>query len=174
MWASFAYLQMVPSFLFYKNEVQPIMRSSVYAKDYSADRNVQTQPGELKEEAEFIRDYSEFMQVLPKKVSVKKKTQYEHLLNQCDWLAANEKGKIRAVIDEEKAEAWIEIILSFLEFTCEAEFHLLSDICTAAEYIKIDATEEGTICFMIRLPYFDTCISEKSLDRFFNLSEEKN
>ncbi len=36
---------------------------------------------------------------------------------------------------------------------------LLIDISIAAEYIKIDVTEDGGICLMIRLPYFDTYIS---------------
>lgn len=150
------------------------MRSGVYVKDYSADGKEQKLPEELKEDAELIRGYSEFMRVLPKKVSARKKARYEQLLDQCDRLAASEGGKIRAVIDEEQAEAWIEVTLPFLECTCAAELQLLIDISKAAEYIKIDATEDGAICIMIRLPYFDTYISEKNLDRIFSPSEDKN
>lgn len=150
------------------------MRSGVYVKDYSADGKEQKLPEELKEDAELIRGYSEFMRVLPKKVSARKKARYEQLLDQCDRLAASEGGKIRAVIDEEQAEAWIEVTLPFLECTCAAELQLLIDIGKAAEYTKIDATEDGAICLMIRLPYFDTYISEKNLDRIFNSPESKN
>lgn len=150
-----------------------MMRSGVYVKDYSADRKSKVLPEELKKNAELIRGYSEFMRVLPKKVSAKKKARYEQLLNQCDRLAANEGGKIRAMADEEQAEAWIEVTLPFLECTCAAELQLLIDISKAAEYIKIDATEDGAICIMIRLPYFDTYISEKNLDQIFS-SEDKN
>lgn len=64
--------------------------------------------------------------------------------------------------------------MPFLECTCAAELQLLIDISKAAEYIKIDATEDGAICIMIRLPYFDTYISEKNLDRIFSPSEDKN
>lgn len=150
------------------------MRSGVYVKDYSTDKKPKVMPGELKKDAELIRGYSEFMRVLPKKVSAKKKARYEQLLNQCDRLAANEGGKIRAMADEEQAEAWIEVTLPFLECTCAAELQLLIDISKAAEYIKIDATEDGAICIMIRLPYFDTYTSEKNLDRIFSPSEDKN
>jgi len=150
-----------------------MIRSGVYVKDYSADRKSKVLPEELKKDAELIRGYSEFMRALPKKVSAKKKARYEQLLDQCDRLAANEGGKIRAMADEEQAEAWIEVTLPFLECTCAAELQLLIDISKAAEYIKIDATEGGEICLMIRLPYFDTYISEKNLDRIFS-SEDKN
>lgn len=95
-----------------------MMRSGVYVKDYSADRKPKVLPEEVKKDAELIRGYSEFMRMLPKKVSVKKKAQYEQLLDQCDRLAANEGGKIRAMADEEQAEAWIEVTLPFLECTC--------------------------------------------------------
>lgn len=149
------------------------MRSGIYMKDYSANKKPKILPEELKKDAKWIRGYSEFMRVLPKKVSAKKKVRYEQLLDQCDRLAANEGGKIRAMADEEKAEAWIEVTLPFLEFTCAAELQLLVNISKSAEYIKIDATEDGAICLMIRLPYFDTYISEKNLDQIFS-SEDKN
>lgn len=110
----------------------------------------------------------------PKKYQQRKKVRYEQLLDQCDRLAANEGGKIQAMADEEQAEAWIEVTLPFLECTCAAELQLLIDISKAAEYIKIDATEGREICLMIRLPYFDTYISEKNLDRIFSPSEDKN
>lgn len=148
-----------------------MMRSGVYVKDYSADRKSKKLPKELEKDAEMIRDYSEFMRVLPKKVSTKKKAQYEQFLNQCDRLAASEGGKIRAVIDDDQAEAWIEVILPFFEFASAAEFQLLTDISTAAEYIQISVDEDGGICFKIRFPYFDMCISEKALDKMFNRFE---
>lgn len=151
-----------------------MMRSGIYVKDYSANRKPKVLTEELKKDAELIRGYSEFMRVLPKKVSAKKKARYEQLLDQCDRLAANESGKIRAMADEEQAEAWIEVTLPFLECTCAAELQLLIDISKAAEYIKIDATEDREICLMIRFPYFDTYISEKNLDRIFSQSEDKN
>lgn len=150
------------------------MRNGVYVKDYSVDGKLQKLPEELKEGAELIRGYSEFMRVLPKKVSARKKAQYEQLLDRCDRLAASEGGKIRAMVDEEQAEAWIEVTLPFLEFTCAAELQLLVNISKAAEYMKIDATEDEEICLMIRLPYFNTYISEKNLDRIFSRSEDKN
>ena len=53
------------------------MRNGVYVKDYSVDGKLQKLPEELKEGAELIRGYSEFMRVLPKKVSARKKAQYE-------------------------------------------------------------------------------------------------
>jgi len=150
------------------------MRSGIYVKDYSADRKPKVLSEQLKKDAELIRDYSEFMRVLPQKVSAKKKVRYERLLDQCDRLAESEGRKIRAMADEEQAEAWIEVTLPFLGCTCAAELQMLIDISKTAEYIKIDATKDGTICLMIRLPYFDTYISEKDLDRIFSRSEDKN
>lgn len=150
------------------------MKVGVYVKDYSVDRKPKVLPEELKKDAELIRGYSEFMQALPKRVSVKKKAQYEQILGQCDQLAANEGGQIRAMADEEQSEAWIEVTLPFLEFTCAEELRLLIDISKAAEYIKIDATEDGGICLTIRLPYFDAYISEKNLNRIFSRPEGKN
>lgn len=144
------------------------MKEGIYKRDYSVKKKTQIVQEESQAEAEFIKAYSEFMQILPKRVSAEKKAEYDRILKECDRLASNEGGKIQAFIDSKRCEAWIEITLPFLEFTSKEEFRLLADISNAAEYANIHSSEDRKISFRIRLPYFEEYIGGENLDKLFN------
>ena len=64
-------------------------------------------------------------------------------------------GKMSATVDCEKWYAYIELILSFVEFTSSEELVLLRYISENVQNITISPTNDGKVRMYIQINYFD-------------------
>lgn len=138
------------------------MKNEVFERDYAEERRQR-----LKQNSTTARDiidhatssglfkkYSEAMNALPKYIVPEDKKAYEDLLPRLDNLARRMGGKIKGVVDYEKWESSIIVILPFFECTSESEAALLKDIAEKSNSMSIQATEDGNIRIYVMINYF--------------------
>lgn len=140
------------------------MKNEVFERDYAEERR---QRVKLKQNSTTAMDiighaassglfkkYGEAMNALPKYIVPEDKKAYEDLLSRLDNLARRMGGKIKGVVDYEKWESYIIVILPFFECASKSDITLLKDIAEKSNSMSIQATEDGNIRIYIMINYF--------------------
>ncbi len=102
----------------------------------------------------FFDTYKKAVAAMPKCVVLEDKKTYDDLLERLDALARFWGGKIKGVVDYEKWQSSIEVILPTFEFTFQEELKLLSDIAAKTHLVSFSATDNGEVCLYIMINYF--------------------
>lgn len=82
------------------------------------------------------------------------KENYGFLLNACDQLAKQMKGCVKGIVDYQRLDATIKLILPFFEVSAEQDFQLIREITDRACTFCFEPTEEDGICLDILIDYF--------------------
>lgn len=138
-----------------------------YAEEHAARKMISSKTDEdVLEHAinnGFFKAYTDAMNALPKYIVPEDKKAYEELLPQLDALAMRLGGKIRGVVDYEKWDSKITVILPFFECSSQSEFALLADIAQRSDLLTITATEDGNVKLSIMINYFNEIGDKENL-----------
>lgn len=158
------------------------MDNIVFEKDYSETRK---QPNDNDESIEilkqaisggFLKNYEDAMNAIPKVIVPEYKANYEYILQQCDDLAKRSGGSIRGVVDYERWQATINVIIPsrFIEFTSPEELQLLRDIAEKSHGVTIEPVDGGIRIFIYNL-YFEELVSsdERAYIEYENILEDE-
>lgn len=91
----------------------------------------------------------------PKKVIPEDKKTFYQLRELLHLYALMNQGKMSATVDCDKWYAYIELILSFVEFTSAEELVLLRYISENVQNMTISPTADGKVRLYIQINYFD-------------------
>lgn len=91
-------------------------------------------------------------------------SKYESLLQICDRLAGQMNGSVRGVIDYGVYDAYIELILPYLEFsTCEG-LEDLKEMSVKSDTVLFQSTSEGELRILLTVGYFHRITQEDNME----------
>ena len=125
------------------------MENIVFERDYEEEHRQQDGNDaasaifEIATDGGFIAAYADAMQVIPKVVVPADKENYEYLLQRSDELAQRWGGKVRGVVNYEKWEATINLLLPFAEFCDRDDLNLLKEFADKLPFTLFRRTMMG-------------------------------
>lgn len=148
-----------------------MLENIVFEKDYAEEAAQQREdPPDIYDEIfdyavkdGFLKTLTSAMKAMPKVVVAEDKAAYEDLLARLDTLAQMYGGQIKGVVDYERWESRITVILPFFEISTDEEHELLADIAEKAHYFNISATEDGNVRLTVMINYFEELGDKESL-----------
>ena len=147
------------------------MENIVFERDYEEEHRQQDGNDaasaifEIATDGGFIAAYADAMQVIPKVVVPADKENYEYLLQRSDELAQRWGGKVRGVVNYEKWEATIDLLLPFAEFCDRDDLSLLKEFADKSHSITFQTNDDG------RLRSFSSFILKRLPTRTRSLSQ---
>lgn len=142
------------------------MENLVYERDYADEhRKRREREGiavlERVISGGFLKNLEDSYKALPKMIVPEYKANYEHLLDACDNIAKQLGGHIRGVVDYERWEAFVDVVLPYAEFASEEELQLLKEISEKVYSATFRATEDGNTNLRLYIPYFEDLVSDE-------------
>ena len=137
------------------------MENIVFERDYEEEHRQQDGNDtasaifEIATDGGFIAAYADAMQVIPKVVVPADKENYEYLLQRSDELAQRWGGKVRGVVNYEKWEATIDLLLPFAEFCDRDDLSLLKEFADKSHSITFQTNDDGRLQIHIFILYFE-------------------
>ena len=137
------------------------MENIVFERDYEEEHRQQDGNDtasaifEIATDGGFIAAYADAMQVIPKVVVPADKENYEYLLQRSDELAQRWGGKVRGVVNYEKWEATIDLLLPFAEFCDRDDLNLLKEFADKSHSITFQTNDDGRLRIHIFILYFE-------------------
>lgn len=110
---------------------------------------------EIATDGGFIAAYADAMQAISKIVVPADKENYEYLLQRSDKLAQRWSGKVRGVVNYEKWEATIDLVLPFAEFCDRDDLNLLKEFADKSHTITFQTNDDGKLRIHIFIFYFE-------------------
>ncbi|MDD3227813.1 MAG: hypothetical protein PHE09_01225 [Oscillospiraceae bacterium] len=156
------------------------MNNIVFERDYEEEHRKQAEADassteraifNIATDGGFLKAYSDAMDAIPKVVVPADKENYEYLLARADEFARRWGGKVRGVVNYQKWDATIDLILPFAEFGDADDRSLLMDFAEKSHSITFEATENGKLKIHIFIYYFEE-IADK--DEYFTAAVEQN
>ena len=142
------------------------MENSIYEKDYAEEheKNRQSEDVDILAQAisgGFLKRLDDSLRAIPKMIIPEYKANYEYLLKMCDDLAKQLGGNIRGVVDYERWEAAIDVVLPYAEFANQDGLLLLKSMAEKALSVTFRATDDGNTRIRLYVPYFENLISDE-------------
>ena len=142
------------------------MENSIYEKDYAEEheKNRQSEDVDILAQAisgGFLKRLEDSLRAIPKMIIPEYKANYEYLLKMCDDLAKQLGGHIRGVVDYERWEAAIDVVLPYAEFANQDGLLLLKSMAEKALSVTFRATDDGNTRIRLYVPYFENLISDE-------------
>ena len=139
------------------------MENSIYEKDYAEEheKNRQSEDVDILAQAisgGFLKRLEDSLRAIPKMIIPEYKANYEYLLKMCDDLAKQLGGHIRGVVDYERWEAAIDVVLPYAEFANQDGLLLLKNMAEKALSVTFRATDDGNTRIRLYVPYFENLI----------------
>ena len=106
-------------------------------------------------DSEIFKKCQDALNAIPKVVVSDYKAAYDDLLSRLDQLVMRQCGKIRGVVDYDNGDAWIEVILPFLEATDNESRTLLTDVIQKSITMNIKTADDEGVRLYALLPYFE-------------------
>lgn len=141
------------------------MENSIYEKDYAEEheKNRKSEDVDILAQAisgGFLKRLEDSLKAVPKMIVPEYKANYEYLLSVCDDLAKQLGGHIRGVVDYERWEAAIDVVLPYAEFANQDDLLLLKNMAEKAYSVTFRATDDGNTRIRLYVPYFENLISD--------------
>ncbi len=141
------------------------MENSIYEKDYAEEhkKSCDSEDVDVLKQAisgGFLKRLEDSIKVIPKIVVPEYKENYEYLLGACDDLAKQLGGHIRGIVDYERWEAAIDVVLPYAEFANPEDLLLLKGMAEKAYSVTFRATDDGNTRIRLYVPYFETLITD--------------
>lgn len=115
----------------------------------------------------YFKACDKFERYIPKIINEKDRENYGRLLKDSYSYAKNHYGKVKGVIDYERYQATIKIIVPIFEFETKEDREFLKDVTENAALFWFERLENGKIVFNIFLKYFDNVeISEEEKNKY--------
>ena len=121
----------------------------------------------------FLKTLTSALDAVPKVVVPEDQAAYEDLLHRLDIFAQNCGGKIKGIVDYERWESRITVILPYFEILTNEEHELLADIAKKAHYFNINATDDGNVRLTVTINYFEEIGDTQSVIEETILQDEK-
>jgi hypothetical protein len=141
--------------------LEGMMENIVFERDYEEDHHKADEDSttsaifDIATDGGFIAAFADAMQVIPKVVVPSDKENYEYLLKRSDELAQCWGGKVRGVVNYEKWEATIDLLLPYAEFCDRDDLNLLKEFADKSHSITFQASDGGKLRIHIFILYFE-------------------
>ena len=136
------------------------MEPHVFKADYSLqgrpESEKESQNGNIIDymmELGLFKAYEEAFLAIPHIIDFRKKAAYEYILFELNKFTKKWNGKITGVIDYNKHQADISIVLPFFEFSDKEDLQLLKKVSEEAEYVDF-SSDAGKIKLYVLIEYF--------------------
>ena len=116
-------------------------------------------------DSEIFKKCQDALNAIPKVVVSDYKAAYDDLLSRLDQLVMRQCGKIRGVVDYDNGDAWIEVILPFLEATDNESRTLLTDVIQKSITMNIKTADDEGVRLYALLPYFEDLCDDDMKER---------